>query len=644
MKKRMVKNLPKILTETKVRSTTSIQESLGIGIMLIAGATLGAGLVASLLMLPSPQKVTQPAMKSPASFNFFVLKQASTPLVAANLDTGTAAPELVFAESNSNKLTALRQDASEYFATASLGFAIYDAPAIGDVNGDGQNEIFVSPITNKIYGFNHDGTTLTGWPITVEGPKANTIILQDVTGDGIADVVFRSAFKAYTYTGSGTPIHTFNPVSGFTPQGSSAVGFAVKDIDADGQLEIITEVRDVTIPMDRTHISIFSLDGTLERAWVFNGMTNGKILVGDFRRAIPGLELIAPAILFDIVQDITTQKVYAFDSQGNTISGSWPVSITPSGASQPLLINMIPGITSGTTTDDPEVIIGQQKSIYAFDSMGVALTGWNPVSIQPQCQLSDPTAGDLNSDLLPEIIVGGDHYSSTQPQCPIYVFDASGQQVLGSPITIASRKGFQAPLITDFDNDGIADVLVGAGNTSYLYWWKVNGAFQLRTEQWPTYLQNPQHTTSPLALCLPVQGNQTQDPRCVGMCSDGTPNNTCNAKTFCKDGNTYIKGDADGSGSVDIADAVYLIAYIFSGGSAPQPLAISDADGSGSVDIADAVYLIGYIFSGGSAPKCPGNFSTVQLSPNPKKNFTLQSFEEKYPQITNEVDNITELN
>ena len=64
-------------------------------------------------------------------------------------------------------------------------------------------------------------------------------------------------------------------------------------------------------------------------------------------------------------------------------------------------------------------------------------------------------------------------------------------------------------------------------------------------------------------------------------------------------------GDADGSRSVDISDAVYLIAYIFGGGPEPCPYQSGDANCSGSVDISDAVYLIAYIFSGGLAP-CAG--------------------------------------
>jgi len=63
-----------------------------------------------------------------------------------------------------------------------------------------------------------------------------------------------------------------------------------------------------------------------------------------------------------------------------------------------------------------------------------------------------------------------------------------------------------------------------------------------------------------------------------------------------------ICGDADGSNSVSIGDAVFIINYIFGGGPPPVPLLGADADCSGGVSIGDAVYLINFIFGGGSAP------------------------------------------
>ncbi len=64
----------------------------------------------------------------------------------------------------------------------------------------------------------------------------------------------------------------------------------------------------------------------------------------------------------------------------------------------------------------------------------------------------------------------------------------------------------------------------------------------------------------------------------------------------------YVCGDADAGGTVNVADAVYLISYIFSGGSAPNPMLRGDVDCNSAVNISDVVYLIAYIFSGGPAP------------------------------------------
>jgi hypothetical protein len=66
-----------------------------------------------------------------------------------------------------------------------------------------------------------------------------------------------------------------------------------------------------------------------------------------------------------------------------------------------------------------------------------------------------------------------------------------------------------------------------------------------------------------------------------------------------------ICGDANNDGSVDIADAVYLVNYIFAGGPAPDPLGAGDADCSDDINIADCIYLVIYIFEHGLNP-CAG--------------------------------------
>jgi hypothetical protein len=64
----------------------------------------------------------------------------------------------------------------------------------------------------------------------------------------------------------------------------------------------------------------------------------------------------------------------------------------------------------------------------------------------------------------------------------------------------------------------------------------------------------------------------------------------------------YLQGDANNDGIVDISDAVYLIAFIFSGGPAPSIYDAGDCNCDGIIDISDVVYLIAYIFQGGPQP------------------------------------------
>lgn len=71
----------------------------------------------------------------------------------------------------------------------------------------------------------------------------------------------------------------------------------------------------------------------------------------------------------------------------------------------------------------------------------------------------------------------------------------------------------------------------------------------------------------------------------------------------CDESCCDVPGDANASGSVTIADVLFLIAAIFVDASQPCCEEM-DPDGSGSINIADVTHLIAYIFSGGPAPVC----------------------------------------
>jgi len=67
----------------------------------------------------------------------------------------------------------------------------------------------------------------------------------------------------------------------------------------------------------------------------------------------------------------------------------------------------------------------------------------------------------------------------------------------------------------------------------------------------------------------------------------------------------YTCGDANGDMQVNVGDAVFLISYVFKGGSAPDPACSGNANGDGDTNVGDAVYLISYVFKSGPAPVAP---------------------------------------
>ncbi|MFH2056937.1 MAG: FG-GAP-like repeat-containing protein [bacterium] len=64
----------------------------------------------------------------------------------------------------------------------------------------------------------------------------------------------------------------------------------------------------------------------------------------------------------------------------------------------------------------------------------------------------------------------------------------------------------------------------------------------------------------------------------------------------------YAVGDCNGDQIINVADAVYILQYIFNNGAAPSPLYLGDVNCDGAVNITDPVYLIAYIFAGGPPP------------------------------------------
>jgi hypothetical protein len=67
----------------------------------------------------------------------------------------------------------------------------------------------------------------------------------------------------------------------------------------------------------------------------------------------------------------------------------------------------------------------------------------------------------------------------------------------------------------------------------------------------------------------------------------------------------FDRGDANGDGQVDISDPVFVLGFLFLGGTAPSCGDAADANDDGNIDISDSVGLLRFLFMGSAAPPLP---------------------------------------
>ncbi len=192
----------------------------------------------------------------------------STPAIA-DID-GDGRREVVFAAEN-GRIHALRSDgtapAGWSVFLGSTGAHIFGSPAVGNLDGNADNEIdIVIPVekdsgADSIYVLRANGQKKPGWPqpAAVGGMNlAPSPALADMNNDGKLDVVHAGTDgKLYVYNGNGTPLVPLNGVRFSTlaiyATESSPV---VADIDGDG-------LNDIVIGDELGYLTAISGDGTV---------------------------------------------------------------------------------------------------------------------------------------------------------------------------------------------------------------------------------------------------------------------------------------------------------------------------------------------------------------------------------------------
>lgn len=118
----------------------------------------------------------------------------------------------------------------------------YAQPVVGDLDGNGDLEIFsgthyyIEPDPN-FYGWNHDGSRINNWPVTVPGIVDLSATLFDIDGDQNVEIFTADWFLdffAFEFDGTVVSGFPFNDSGNNSEIGSPSVG----DVDGDGDFEL----------------------------------------------------------------------------------------------------------------------------------------------------------------------------------------------------------------------------------------------------------------------------------------------------------------------------------------------------------------------------------------------------------------------
>ena len=145
----------------------------------------------------------------------------------------------------------------------------------------------------------------------------------------------------------------------------------------------------------------------------------------------------------------------------------------------------------------------------------------------------------------------------------------------------------------------------GVGIDSFMLSANDNSGWDVGIDDSSSFILLPGADTTVITSVIPPAGTLPGASSTVSINveskSDPSASDTVTARQVVE----IYRGDANWDGNINLVDATYLIAWMFSGGPGPLPETIAaDATCNGEVNLEDVVFLIDILFRGQSLPFC----------------------------------------
>jgi hypothetical protein len=417
-------------------------------------------------------------------------------------------------------------------------------PAVGDLDGDGTNEVVAATLNGAVFAWHSDGTLVSGWPFWLDRTLVEGLTdeenrwdygffaspaLGDLDGDGTLEVVL-GAMDGHVYVLR----HDGTAVPGFpvllreefdTPDGPRSIGEriisspALGDLDADGGLDIVIGTNQKTTG---TYGLAYALrgDGTFLPGWplaLFGAYTGALPYVGE---GVPGCPTVCDIdgdgdleIAVHTIAD--SGNLYDHDGQrwgrlARIAADFGPASNTGETAAAVIMIN------SGAWGD----LDGDGRSDYMIGSLGLEyaagalddghvhnhdhlLSAWSaaaegegedrklpflrgfPQVMEDFQFFLNPIVADLDGDGAAEVINGSAGHI-------LHAFDRDGAEPAGWPKDLGNWI-LGSPAVGDADHDGYLDVWATTRG-GLLFGWRTTALASEAYRGWASFRNDPRNT------------------------------------------------------------------------------------------------------------------------------------------------------